>query len=75
MAAPVPTRVTTAPELEQFAARSRSVVAAMRDGHDDAAQALAMNVVDATLRATLFEDVPAFRFYMPMVSKIKDTRD
>lgn len=64
----------TAPELKQFDRAARKVVAAMRDGHDEPAQALAMNTIDATLRGTLFDDMPQFR-YKPVVLRIEESRD
>ncbi|WP_200214370.1 hypothetical protein [Micromonospora coerulea] len=65
----------TAPELSKYASAARKVVAAMRDGHDEPAQAFAMNVVDSTLRGTLFASVPQNRFYKPMVMQIEESRD
>ncbi|WP_157746499.1 hypothetical protein [Micromonospora inositola] len=65
----------TAPELSDYATAARKVVAALRDGHDEPAQAFAMNVVDSTLRGTLFASVPQNRFYKPMVTQIEASRD
>lgn len=64
-----------APELKEYREAAEDVLAAMRDGHHRPAQALAMNVVDAALRGTLFDDVSGFKFYGPVVKRIEKTRD
>ncbi|MDG4833990.1 hypothetical protein O7627_32485 [Solwaraspora sp. WMMD1047] len=64
-----------APELDEFRRAAGDLLAAMWAGHDRPGQAYAMNIVDATLRGTLFSTVPKNGFYRPMIEVVKASRD